>query len=374
MRKRYLHPSILIIFSFLILFSFELVLHLCDIRLKNAPFVTDLPIVPDFGKIDKKPPEHKNVFFIWDRYLLWKGRPNVIGQAHIGPRGVLGEMRFNSLGFRSPEISKIKNTDLKRIVCMGDSSTFGWIIYCEDAYPSILGNLLSSHLPNKYEVINVGIPGYSSFQGLIQLEKVVLDLKPDIISFLYGRNDSWYLKGQRDKENYEFNTSFMGRTRELLLHSKIYILLENIMFSLENKFQGNMQQKQIIRVPPEEFEINITKMIEIMSKSNIKPVIINHYWLLQGDSDFEMSPYNAILDSIGKKNDISTLNTKELFLRAYDKIKNDKGYLDAMKARFPEGRWDDQNYLHIFYADNCHPTQYGHYLIAVALARIIEHP
>ena len=145
------------------------------------------------------------------------------------------------MGFRSPEISVDKDQNVFRIVCMGDSSTFGSGVYCEDTYPRVLERLLNNRYgEKKFETVNTGYTGYSSFQGLILLQQSVLKLHPDIITISYGICDNASPHGKvilTDKEFYDFNISFKGRMRELLLHSKIYILLEKGIVASVNWFK-----------------------------------------------------------------------------------------------------------------------------------------
>src|SRR5205085_1924842 len=51
----------------------------------------------------------------------------------------------------------------------------------------------------RYEVLNFGILGYSSFQGLQLMKSAVLDLDPDIVAIGFGMNDS-EVAGYRDKD------------------------------------------------------------------------------------------------------------------------------------------------------------------------------
>ena len=70
--------------------------------------------------------------------------------------GVLSgaEFHINSQGFRNPEFQMKK--EKTRIVCVGDSLTFGWGATDEQTYPFLLGKQLS-----EIEVINGGVVGYN---------------------------------------------------------------------------------------------------------------------------------------------------------------------------------------------------------------------
>ena len=51
----------------------------------------------------------------------------------------------------------------------------------------------------KVEVVNGGIPGYTSYQGRLFLETVLSDVKPDMLLCMYGWNEHWAAgKGTQD--------------------------------------------------------------------------------------------------------------------------------------------------------------------------------
>lgn len=83
----------------------------------------------------------------------------------------------NSLGFRNREISDKHGL---RIVCVGDSVTFGWGVEAEDSYPAQLELLLQKNYPT-IEVINTGVPALKPehIQGYIQ--SFVRTVQPDLL-------------------------------------------------------------------------------------------------------------------------------------------------------------------------------------------------
>lgn len=85
-------------------------------------------------------------------------------------------------GFRGPSLRK---PGPSRVACLGDSCTFGPA--GGKPYPEILGALLGS----EFEVVNAGVPGYSTFQGLRWYRSRVEPLKPSVVTVYYGWNDHW---------------------------------------------------------------------------------------------------------------------------------------------------------------------------------------
>src|SRR5258706_2306026 len=83
---------------------------------------------------------------------------------------------LNADGDRSPEIAKTKAPSTIRVACIGDSWTFGMNVDQDRTYPSRLAAWLHESQPGtRFEVLNFGVLGYSSFQGVQLLKTRVLD-------------------------------------------------------------------------------------------------------------------------------------------------------------------------------------------------------
>lgn len=73
------------------------------------------------------------------------------------------------------------------VVCMGGSSTYGTAVPGEDAYPAQLNRLLG----DDYNVVNAGVPGYTTANIIGLLASRIVHLKPDTAIFYVGFNDAW---------------------------------------------------------------------------------------------------------------------------------------------------------------------------------------
>ncbi|PYJ01768.1 MAG: hypothetical protein DME25_17530 [Verrucomicrobia bacterium] len=97
---------------------------------------------------------------------------------------------INRLGFRGREISEEKG-GAYRIVCLGESTTFGCTLGPEDRpWPELLEQMIRERLkPNRpVEVVNAGVPGYTLADNLDRLTKEILRLTPDMIISYHGYN------------------------------------------------------------------------------------------------------------------------------------------------------------------------------------------
>lgn len=94
----------------------------------------------------------------------------------------------NSFGFRSPEYSKQKSPQTKRVIALGSYHTFGLGLNDDETYPSQLERELNLSAKNgvKYEVWNGGRAAGTAIVGLARLKNEIFDFDPDMIILDYG--------------------------------------------------------------------------------------------------------------------------------------------------------------------------------------------
>jgi lysophospholipase L1-like esterase len=102
-----------------------------------------------------------------------------------------GQTFHNSLGYRGDEFPKEKPDGVYRIVALGGSSTYDVRIERNvDTFTTQLEKLLKEDYDyQNVQVINAGVPGYNSWEILVNLEFRVLDLDPDLVIIYEGTND-----------------------------------------------------------------------------------------------------------------------------------------------------------------------------------------
>ncbi len=107
-------------------------------------------------------------------------------------------VKTNSDGLRNTK-ELVKDDKTIRILCIGDSFTFGPYMTNEDTWPGWLGNNLGQrlHPETEVEVLNAGISGYTISDELAYLKEKGLALKPDLIVLMFYPNDIYDLR--RDK-------------------------------------------------------------------------------------------------------------------------------------------------------------------------------
>ncbi len=135
----------------------------------------------------------------------------------------------NRFGTRDPAPPTERAPNSLRVVCLGDSTAFGNFT----TYPRELQSLLAEAFPEKrVEVLNAGIPGSTSFMGLTLFRRDLAELRPDIVTFCYGYNDSKINADFRsDRERYEEDHRTIVRVERFLARFRF-------LTAIQKKFRG----------------------------------------------------------------------------------------------------------------------------------------
>ena len=112
-------------------------------------------------------------------------------------------IKINSDGFRDKEYSLDKHLGVYRIIMIGDSFTMGYGVEIEDSFSKVLEKKLKKR--GKYEVMNLGVIGYSLREYINFLKYKGLKYSPDLVIFNLIRDDivnnSYKLEYQYDCES-----------------------------------------------------------------------------------------------------------------------------------------------------------------------------
>ena len=147
------------------------------------------------------------------------------------------------------------------LVFMGDSTT-EW-----GNYERYFHDLIHRDFPEaNFSYATLGVPGWSSYQGLRQLERDVLPLKPRVITVYFGWNDHWKAFGIQDKDVAWVNSSmlfqFQKRLRIAQLITKAYV-----------GFNGD-DEGPLLRVSPRDFRSNLTEMARLAKANDIAMLLL----------------------------------------------------------------------------------------------------
>jgi lysophospholipase L1-like esterase len=135
-----------------------------------------------------------------------------------------------------------------------------------------LGNLdarlaaqLAARGAGEVGLAKLGTAGWSTYQGLRQLERDVVSLRPAVVTVQFGWNDHWKGFGIEDAEVAE-------------LRSPLVTLVEGArLFQLVTKAWVVAKQEgreQPLRVPPDDFRANLHAIVATARAARITPVLL----------------------------------------------------------------------------------------------------
>jgi lysophospholipase L1-like esterase len=201
--------------------------------------------------------------FVYDPDLIWKPRA--------------GEVPFNEQGFRGPlmPISGRDGRDGRRLlVAIGDSNTLGWAGSDGANWPLALGGLLAD---SKVDVVNAGVWGYSSLQGVARLRQV-LAFEPDVVLLSFGSNDAIRVR-LSDREFARRGAMLRGLERRL-----VHYRLGQLTIAAAQALAGGGDEP-VERVPQGQYRVNLREMVELARVAGAEPVLLTRPYELPSQSD-----------------------------------------------------------------------------------------
>ena len=193
LRRRLLYVGLIYVVFLLLLLSIEVITRLALPRVESL----ELFVATTQQKMQVASKDQATIFE-GDPLLLWRLRPN-LDQAYWD----FTVVSTNAQSFRADYPIGTKPAGTLRIVCLGDSVTFGYRVppvwpekpkdYNPEwlPFPMLLEKELRKANPNRgIEVFPMAVPGYTSHQGLAWLRRDIDHLKPDVVIASFGWNDA----------------------------------------------------------------------------------------------------------------------------------------------------------------------------------------
>mgnify|MGYP000169679856 CR=1 FL=1 len=240
-----------------------------------------------------------------DPYLMW--RPV--------PWGV-----YTSQGFKGPLAETPKPAKTFRIFTYGDSNVDGpdyggWPIDLQEYFHQ-RGN-------SQIQVINAGVAGYSSFQGLRRFKSEVDIYTPDVVLVSFGWNDLPLTTGKPDKD-YHSPPVIISYILKGLYRFQFYRAMQALVPSRP----ASTEATQVPRVDPTDYLNNLNEFVAEGKKRNILVILMTRPHrdseeVLKQNPTWRrnVTTYNKALRSLA-------IERQWLFFDAENEMSDSKFYLD----------------------------------------------
>ncbi|MFA6471241.1 MAG: GDSL-type esterase/lipase family protein [Candidatus Latescibacterota bacterium] len=194
----------------------------------------------------------------------------------LKPGYISGDIRINGDGFRGNELIR---GDFKKIMCLGDSLTFGSAGE-NITYPHVLLSGLMKNSSEPIEVINAGVSGHTTYSMLLRLKRI-MRYNPDMVVILAGWEDLFSEDITRYQDNRQPFSSYWHIDSRKNVRFHVWSLLRETMRA------GNRKPFPLSYTPDEfvpfNFEYNLTKIIDRIQKYSARAVLVTLPKLIPDD-------------------------------------------------------------------------------------------
>jgi lysophospholipase L1-like esterase len=247
-----------------------------------------------------------------------------------------------------------------RIVCLGDSVTFGYrvpVVWPDRPkdydpewlpYPMLLEKQLRAANPNRLiEVATMAVPGYTSHQGLAWLRRDINELEPDLLTVSFGWNDASF-SDVPDREAIRTNW-YAVATRWLIDHSQAFAHATHWLRSRQG-VKPTPGLRPAPRVSEQEYLSNVLGVVQLARQRGARVIVIGAPYRdrLTNPPEAElMLRYRTALRSLMDQQRVSFLVIREL---TEDGAPSNQGWFGEL----------------------IHPNHMGHRLMASELLKLIN--
>ena len=194
-------------------------------------------------------------WYVYSKELGWERRPGYSGEAYGSPRS------FDAEGYVSADTHQLSHPNKRTVLFLGDSTTFGHGVPTEQTFVE----LIDRDIPDA-QCINLGVPGYTSYQGYVTLLKYGTQLDPALIVASFNFNDRRYVLRSSDVDG-ESHFEKLGRRSRTSLLEKVYLF--RVFSGIASRFGAlerenrptNINLENVVpRVSPAEYRLNLEKI------------------------------------------------------------------------------------------------------------------
>ncbi len=351
--KRRLGYAAVVYFSFLLLLAAaEVVTRLTMTHVSSL----DLFVVTSQQKAQVADAKQQGIFE-GDPLLLWRLKPNLDHLVWDYTVVSTNKQHLRTEQANQPLMPKQPGTI--RIVCLGDSVTFGfrappvWPDKPTDydpswlPFPMLLEKELRAANPGRViEVITMAVPGYTSHQGLAWLRRDIDELEPDLLLISFGWNDASF-SDVPDREAIRTNKTAVG-VRWLIDHSQAFAHATRWLRAKQTA-KPDARLRPGPRVSQGEYVGNMMAIVQLAQARSIETIVIAAPYrdvVATAPEGKLIQPYREALRAAMEQQQVPFLEILELTEKAYP---SNEGW----------------------FGERIHPNHMGHRLMAAELLKLM---
>jgi len=258
----------------------------------------------------------------------------------LGHRLVPGQSTFthsfpvttNSHGFRDREFPTLSHPGFVRILCLGDSLTFGDGVAVGDTYPKQVEEFLNASGSKKYEVINTGVASYDTWQEVTFFRTRGLEFRPSTVVIGFYANDIVpkppVVHAALNDGGPLSREGFSGLLPDVMVHllkrSRVLLLLKDRVDKLRNRIQPSSQflhqqallegtSNDIVERGWREVESSLREMAELREMYKFHFLIVIFPLAEQLMREYPNAQYQTRIKAIAEKLNIPYIDLKPRF-------------------------------------------------------------
>jgi lysophospholipase L1-like esterase len=254
---------------------------------------------------------------------------------------------YNKQGFKGAIATIPKPQQTLRIIIYGDSNTEG---LPKDSWPERLQQIFNQYqtiIGMKCEVLNAGVAGYTSHQGLLRMQQEISTYQPDLIFVSFGWNDT--AEAFQPDSKFRAPSDTVVFIERILLKRRFYRVLKHYI-----KRNPDPGVKKVPRVSVEEYTKNV-KQFHLEAKEHGAIAVV--FTRPHRDSIADLQTSQRFMRRVPEYNQRLLELCKEL---------NDSYCIDAEDYFL-------QNYLASDWIDECHFTEKGRIKMAEYVFSQLQH-
>jgi lysophospholipase L1-like esterase len=284
--------------------------------------------------------------------LLWVLKPEQDCYTKVGHHPI----HISGNGHRGDDFTIEKKPGTLRILCLGNSCTFGWGVRYEDTYVDQLEKLIREKYPElSIEIINGGVNAYSLLQQVLFIQERGIHYQPDIITISFSFTEGWQSFSPNSPPEVKEKILDGVRTKNILRQIALYHLFGELQFKKyyyeyrESLFADSAWESMARKKKGEEYETQLLKLIRLLNENGTKLmfIIIPSEEQVRRENPRPQVAPQRLMVNCGASNGIPVVDVKSTFRASHDKVL----YLDN---------------------DNVHPNPVGHLFIAQQILETLE--